>query len=96
MAPSYTCKHETPSCQQFRSASLNEALDHLSKHDSHKFLNFSKFLPVPDSRGNIWYCYACERKSGRKHRSFRSDQAVWDHLVACNGDSILKDIEKSG
>jgi len=53
-------------------------------------------MPIPDSPGNTWYCYVGKGKSGRKRRSYRYDQAMWDHLMACHGHWFVDNIKKFG
>ena len=38
-----------------------------------------------DAHGHSWYCFSCNSKSGKNHRSFDSDQALFDHLRDVHG-----------
>ena len=42
-------------------------------------------LEETDSHGHSWYCFSCNSKSGKNHRSFDSDQALFDHLRTVHG-----------
>ena len=42
-------------------------------------------LAESDSHGHSWYCFSCNSKSGKNHRSFDSDQALFDHLRTVHG-----------
>ena len=38
-----------------------------------------------DSHGHSWYCFSCNSNSGKNHRSFDADQALFDHLRDVHG-----------
>ena len=42
-------------------------------------------LEETNSHGHYWYCFSCNSKSGNDHRSFDSDQALFDHLRTVHG-----------
>ena len=41
-----------------------------------------------DNHGHFWHCFSCKGKSGKDHRSFDSDQAVFDHLRTMHGLNV--------
>jgi hypothetical protein len=79
MAQLYACYDRL--CQDdMRLYSLGEAIEHLRSKHKLSFIRRPFGLGVPDSHGWIWYCFHCEKDTGKDHRSFRSDKAMWDHL----------------
>jgi hypothetical protein len=81
MSPLYTCNDQL--CQDDLGLySLGEVIDHLRAKHKLSFIQRPQGLGVSDSHGNMWYCFHCWDKTGKDHKSFRSDQAMWDHLNA--------------
>jgi len=60
--------------------SLSEVIEHLRTKHRIPFIRRPQRLGVPDSHGHVWYCFDCEAKSGKNHRSFQSSKAMWSHL----------------
>lgn len=87
MSQTYVCKDKA--CSNPHLENHGEAIEHLRGHHRHSFIKRPYKLGVPDSHGNYWYCFHAKcsyNKSGKDHRSFRSDRAMWDHLSACHDD----------
>lgn len=57
---------------------------HSKKHSCHNYTlvktNFGKMVRI----------FRCKTKTGKDHRSFRSDKATWDHLKDCHDYEIDK------
>jgi hypothetical protein len=60
--------------------SLGETIEHLRKKHRLSFIRRPGSLGTSDSHGHVWYCFDCETKAGKNHRSFQSNKAMWDHL----------------
>lgn len=42
-----------------------------------------------DAHGHIWYCFGCNpSRSLNDHRSYDSDESIWDHLKRNHGTII--------
>jgi hypothetical protein len=59
---------------------LDEIIEHLRTKHKLSFIRRPQGLGISDSHGNVWYCFHCWAKTGKEHRSFRSDKAMWNHL----------------
>ena len=94
MSHSYSCTES--SCSDLYLDHLGEVIEHLRGIHGHSFMIRRPFaLGMPDSHGNIWYCFGCEGKLGKDHRSFGSDKAMWNHLSALHDscvDYIMRDL----
>ena len=55
---------------------------HLRKHHG---VDIHTTSYISDSHGHSWYCFSCNSKSRKNHRSFDSDQALFDHLRTVHG-----------
>lgn len=75
----YTCNDARICHDNEHLYDVGEVIEHL--RTKHK-LSFSRQrgLGIPDNHGHIWYCFYCETKTGKNHRSFDSHKAMWDHL----------------
>ena len=88
MSRSYICKDNI--CNTRGRSHLEnhgEAIEHLRRYHHQSFIKGPNKLGIPDSHGNYWYCFHSKcsyNKSGKDHRSFRSDRAMWDHLCDCH------------
>ena len=58
---------------------IDEIATHLHKHHQVD-IRLAGCVEETDSHGHYWYCFTCNSKSGNDHRSFDSDQALFDHL----------------
>ncbi|KAE8346203.1 hypothetical protein BDV24DRAFT_124458 [Aspergillus arachidicola] len=75
----YTCtQHDQDLWTQ---ADVNE---HLRKHHA-GFIWRPASLGIPDSHGHLWYCFGCESQFN-DHRSYNSDNAMFDHLRQRHAD----------
>ena len=63
---------------------IDEIATHLHKHH-HVDIRLAGCVEETDSHGHYWYCFTCNSKSGNDHRSFDSDQALFDHLRDVHG-----------
>jgi hypothetical protein len=61
---------------------LGQVIDHLRGVHGWRFIRRPYALGFSDSHGHLWYCFGCDTKLGKGHKSFRSDKAIWDHLNA--------------
>jgi hypothetical protein len=94
MPSSFSCTNNRGSCSEFLSTDPGEIIAHLEL--LHVPKSIRRPCPrYPDSEGNIWCCYACKGKSGRKCRKYRSDQATWDHISARHRDWLADVVETS-
>lgn len=59
---------------------LGEIIEHLRGIHMRSFIVRPQRLGVPDWNGHVWYCFLCETKSGKDHRSFNTHDAMWKHL----------------
>lgn len=59
---------------------LGETIEHLRNDHKLSFIKRPFGLGVSDSHGHVWYCFQCNTDFGKDHRSYQSDQAMWDHL----------------
>jgi hypothetical protein len=81
MSQSYICTDRL--CNDCYLWDLGQVIDHLRGiHDHNIFIRRPSALGFPDSHGNFWYCFGCDTKLSKDHRSFKSDKAMWDHLKA--------------
>jgi hypothetical protein len=75
----YACKDQL--CQNNQDLySVGEIIEHLRKKHKLLFIQRPNSLGIADSHGHVWYCFDCETKWGKDHRSFQSDKAMWHHL----------------
>ena len=70
-----------PQCDGLDLEGRGKAIEHLRATHGHRFIRRPHALGVSDSRGHVWYCFRCEDGTGKDHRSFNSDRAMWDHLT---------------
>jgi hypothetical protein len=84
MSTSLACKSKSSRCQSFCSADLGETIEHLRRDHQPSNIKRPQALGVSDSHGHVWYCHACKGKLGQDHRSYDSDQAMWDHVNQCH------------
>ena len=86
MSRSYFCKDNI--CDTRGRSHLEdhgEAIEHLRSYHRQSFIKRPNKVGIPDNHGNYWYCMKCSvNKTGKDHRSFRSDRAMWDHLCDCH------------
>ena len=86
MSHSYSCTEK--SCDDdLYLKDLGEIIEHLRGIHGHNFISRPP-LGMSDSHGHGWYCFGCDGKLGKDHRSFGSDKAMWNHLNARH-DSCL-------
>ena len=90
MSRSYFCKDNI--CDTRGRSHLGnhgEAIEHLRRYHRQSFIKRPNKVGVPDDHGNYWYCMKCSvNKTGKHHRSFRSDRAMWNHLCDCHDGCI--------
>jgi hypothetical protein len=87
----YACKAKFPKCKTFSSSNLAEVIEHVRReHEPHN-VKRPNALGSPDSHGHLWYYFWCTGAYGKDHRSFGSDQAMWNHLQQYH-DHWLADI----
>jgi hypothetical protein len=80
------------SCDEQEFESLNEVIEHVRSAHKLRFIHRPGGLGERDGHGHLWQCFACDTKSFKGHRSYDSDQAMWNHLNSCH-DSDLDDIK---
>jgi hypothetical protein len=86
MAPIYECTGIYQKCHDFcTSGGLGDIFEHLRSSHALDFVRRPGAQGSFDSHGHLWYCFQCDGKSCKDHRSFDSDQAMWAHLDACHG-----------
>jgi hypothetical protein len=90
----FSCTRDDRLCSKFHSTDPGEVIAHLQLLHEPKSIR-RPYPHSPDSEGNIWCCYACKGKSGRKCRKYRSDQAMWDHIIARHEDWLADIVETS-
>jgi len=78
MSQWYFCKDQR--CQNDIDG-LGAVIEHLRK----KHVSYIRLPPgglgAPDRHRHVWYCFRCEdHKTGKDHKSFNSDEAMWAHL----------------
>lgn len=89
MSQLYTC--EDWLCQNDQDLDgVGEVIEHLRTKHGLSFIRRPQSLGVADSHGHIWYCFDCETKMGKNHKSFQSHTAMWDHLNACHDFQVDK------
>jgi hypothetical protein len=95
MLSTFSCKHSSLTrCPDSHTTDPGEVIAHLQL--LHVPTSIRRPYPhYPDPEGNIWYCYACKGKSGRKCRKYRSNQAMWDHINARHKDWLADVAEAS-
>lgn len=70
---------------------LMDMLNHIRRCYRHRVdLRHSNHLGEEDAHGHLWYCFSCEDKTGKDHRSFDSHQAMYDHLTAVHSITVLQ------
>jgi hypothetical protein len=84
MPPSFSCTNDHEYCSELHTTNLGDVILHLELLHEPKAIRLN---------GYIWCCYACKGKSGRKCRKYRSDQAMWDHIIACHEDWLADIVE---
>jgi hypothetical protein len=93
MSQTFVCTHQT--CNELYLGNLGVVIDHIrGTHGGWTVIRRPSSLGNPDSHGHLWYCFGCETKLGKDHRSFRSDKAIWNHMNACH-DSLLDNIRRT-
>jgi hypothetical protein len=90
MSKSYSCNDQ--GCKGSFLFDLGDVIDHLRFRHSMPFICRPHGSGTPDGHGNLWYCFQCNTKPGRDHRSFQSDEAMWNHLHACHKHEFKFDI----
>ena len=78
----YDCKDCSKVCTDAEFQSEYDLAKHLRKHHG---VDIHTSSYETDSHGHSWYCFSCNSKSGKDHRSFDSDQALFDHLRTVHG-----------
>lgn len=79
----YVCEHQLCEEDQYLYG-LNEVIEHLRKKHKLSFIIRPNRLGDSDGHGHVWYCFDCETKAGKNHKSFGSGKAIWDHLNRCH------------
>ena len=87
MAQIYDCTNQLCEYGQYL-CGPGEAIEHLREKHKLLFIRRPQRPGTPDTHGNIWYCYACETKMGKDHRSFQSDGAMWRLLNHCHNHEL--------
>jgi hypothetical protein len=90
MSHSYKCTDQR--CNELYLWNKGEVIEHVRTHGEIS-IDRPAALGVSDNHGHLWYCFNCETKLGKNHRSFQSDEAMWSHLNDCH-DSVLDMISK--
>jgi hypothetical protein len=63
---------------------LDETIEYIrSKHQLY-FIQRPNKVGVPDLHGHLWYCFKCDTRMGKGHRSYQTHKAMWDHLNHCH------------
>jgi hypothetical protein len=98
MPPSFSCTedHIVIGPELLHTTNLGDVILHLELlHEPGAIRRIVQWITrnERDPNGYIWCCYACKRKSGRKCRKYRSDQAMWDHINACHEDWLVDIVE---
>jgi hypothetical protein len=91
MSQSYMCTDQR--CYELSLWNKGEVIEHVRTTHREKWIIRPAALGVSDSHGRLWYCFNCETRLGKDHRSFQSDEAMWSHLNDCH-DSVLDMISK--
>ena len=84
MSSMFACKDRSKNCQSFLSSDLGEIIEHLRRDHKPHDIKRPHALGVSDSHEHLWYCFACRGKLGEDHRSYDSDQAMWQHIKQCH------------
>ena len=58
---------------------LQEAIEHIRVYHLSSITRPGRPGTV-DTHGHMWYCWACESRSLKDHRSFDANEAMWEHL----------------
>lgn len=61
---------------------LQDAIEHLRRYHL-SFIGRPGRLGQIDAHGHIWYCFNCSSSrslNDKNHRSYDSDESIWDHL----------------
>ena len=70
-----------------------DVIEHLRKKKCFKYapvdIRRPNALGEEDSHGNVWYCFSCTT-SRKDHRSFQSEEAMLQHLMACHSPNIKR------
>ncbi|KFY60916.1 hypothetical protein V496_05223 [Pseudogymnoascus sp. VKM F-4515 (FW-2607)] len=89
----YDCEDQLCKYDQYLSG-LDEVIEHLRQKHQLSFIRRPQGLGISDSHGHVWYCFHCEDKTGKDHRSFGSSEDMWRHLNSChNYNGELKKIK---
>jgi hypothetical protein len=88
----FTCKSKSPKCQTFASADLGQVIEHFRREHHPHSVKRPNALGVADSHGHLWYCFWCVGAYGKDHKSFGSDQAMWNHLNQCHDHWLAANI----
>jgi len=85
----YSCEDQL--CQYDQDLDSHDVLiEHLRKKHKLSFIKRPYGLGSPDRHGHVWYCFRCETKTGKDHRRFQSDKAMWEHLNRCHDNELDK------
>jgi hypothetical protein len=84
----YACIKCTAARKHETHAGLMLMLEHARKCSGGADIRRGR-LGEPDAHGHLWYCFSCDNKTGKGHKSFDSDQGMCDHLRAVHRVEFL-------
>jgi hypothetical protein len=71
---------------------LGDAIEHIRKVHVFNKIGRPGAAGCSDSHGNQWYCFDCETAL-KDHTSFKSDEAMLQHLTACHKEYIKAKVD---
>ncbi|CZT46371.1 uncharacterized protein RSE6_06789 [Rhynchosporium secalis] len=88
MSVYHVCRARTCRSEEFET--LGKFIEHLRSRHVPGIIR-PNTLGIMDRHGHVWYCFQCEGRGGKDHRSFQSDNAMWDHLNSKHDHQIDSD-----
>ena len=62
----------------------------LCKHLRRKHFLDVRYCGMEDAHGHCAYCFKCEGKNGKDHRSFDSEDALLSHIQTKHDSSVVE------